>query len=162
LKLWPPIVALGLVAGCARFHPQPLSPAESAYKLESRSLDNPELKTFLEKHPSGHFKDRAALLVAQLTGQLGAACATVKLPPWICTINPWLNQEWPNPTDITLVGGPTVTGTEILVIPEGGTPVSSISAARILAANIPSFILTSETVSVAYGGLTTTALGNAR
>ena len=102
-----------------------------------------------------------ANLVAQLTGQVGAACATVKLPPWICTINPWLNQEWPNPTDITLVGGPTVTGTEILVIPEGGTPVSSISAARILAANIPSFILASETVSVTYAGLTHTALGNA-
>ena len=50
MKLWPAIVALGLVAGCARFHPQPLSPAETATKLEGRSLANPELKTFLEKH----------------------------------------------------------------------------------------------------------------
>jgi hypothetical protein len=97
-----------------------------------------------------------ANLVAQLTGQLGAACAIVKLPPGTCTINPWLNQEWPNPTDITLASGHTVTGTEILMIPEGATPVSSISAAQILAANIPSFILTNESVSVSYAGLTPT------
>jgi len=50
LKFWPAIVVLGLVAGCARFHPQPLSPAETAAGLESRSLGNPELKAFLEKH----------------------------------------------------------------------------------------------------------------
>jgi hypothetical protein len=102
-----------------------------------------------------------ANLVAQVTGQTGSVCATVKLPPGTCTINPWLNQEWPNPTDITLAGGPTVTGTEILMIPEGATPVSSISAAQILAANIPSFILTNESVSVSYAGLTPTPVGNA-
>ena len=50
MKFWPAIAALGLVAGCARFHPQPLSPAETAAGLESRSLGNPELKAFLEKH----------------------------------------------------------------------------------------------------------------
>jgi outer membrane protein TolC len=50
LKYWPAIIALGLVAGCARFHPQPLSPAETAAGLESRSLDNPDLKAFLEKN----------------------------------------------------------------------------------------------------------------
>jgi outer membrane protein, heavy metal efflux system len=49
VKFWPAIVALGLVAGCARFHPKPLSPAETATHLEGRSLGNPELKTFLEK-----------------------------------------------------------------------------------------------------------------
>lgn len=48
MKLWPAIVALGLVVGCARFHPQPLSPAETATSLDSRSLDNPELRAFLE------------------------------------------------------------------------------------------------------------------
>jgi outer membrane protein, heavy metal efflux system len=50
LKYWPAIIALVLVAGCARFHPQPLSPAETAAGLESRSLDNPDLKSFLEKN----------------------------------------------------------------------------------------------------------------
>jgi len=50
LKHWPVIIALGLVAGCARFHSQPLSPAETATNLESRSLDNPDLKAFLEKN----------------------------------------------------------------------------------------------------------------
>src|ERR1019366_878172 len=37
LNYWPAIIALVLVAGCARFHPQPLSPAETAAGLESRS-----------------------------------------------------------------------------------------------------------------------------
>jgi outer membrane protein TolC len=50
LKYWPAIIALVLVAGCARFHPQPLSPAETAAGLERRSLDNPDLKAFLEKN----------------------------------------------------------------------------------------------------------------
>ena len=50
LKHWPVIITLGLVAGCARFHSQPLSPAETATNLESRSLDNPDLKAFLEKN----------------------------------------------------------------------------------------------------------------
>jgi len=44
------MIALGLVAGCARFQPQPLSPAETAAGLESRSLDNPGLKGLLEKN----------------------------------------------------------------------------------------------------------------
>ena len=48
MKYWPAILALGLLAGCARFQPQPLSPAETAAGLESRSLDNPGLKAFLE------------------------------------------------------------------------------------------------------------------
>jgi len=50
VKYWPAIIALALAAGCARFQPQPLSPAQTARGLESRSLDNPELKVFLEKN----------------------------------------------------------------------------------------------------------------
>jgi outer membrane protein, heavy metal efflux system len=50
LKSWPAIVALGLLAGCARFQSQPLSPADTAACLESRSLDNAGLKAFLEKN----------------------------------------------------------------------------------------------------------------
>lgn len=42
-------IALAL-AGCARFHPKPISPAETAAILESRSLTNTVLKTFLEKN----------------------------------------------------------------------------------------------------------------
>lgn len=37
-----------LLTGCARFHSQPLSPAQNAERLESRSLTNAELKLFLE------------------------------------------------------------------------------------------------------------------
>lgn len=50
MKYWPAILALGLLAGCVRFQPQPLSPADTAARLESRSLANPELKAFLEKN----------------------------------------------------------------------------------------------------------------
>jgi len=39
-----------LLAGCARFQPQPLSPTDTAVGLESRTLDNPALKAFLEKN----------------------------------------------------------------------------------------------------------------
>src|SRR5437870_2785963 len=39
---------LGL-AGCVRFEPKPLAPAERATTLESRSLTNAALKKFLEK-----------------------------------------------------------------------------------------------------------------
>ena len=102
-----------------------------------------------------------SVLVAQLTGQTGPICATVKLPPGTCTINPWLNNEWPSPTDITIVGGPTVVGTELLMLPEGATPVSAITGGQILAANIPTITIVNEGVSVSYGGLTHTALGNA-
>jgi len=42
------IAALGLLAGCARFRSEPISPAQTATRLESRSLDSPALKTFLE------------------------------------------------------------------------------------------------------------------
>jgi outer membrane protein TolC len=42
------IIALGLLVGCARFHSQPISPEQTAASLDSRSLDNPALKAFLE------------------------------------------------------------------------------------------------------------------
>jgi cobalt-zinc-cadmium efflux system outer membrane protein len=44
------ISLLCLLAGCARFEHQPLSPTETAGKLESRSLDSPVLKSFLEQN----------------------------------------------------------------------------------------------------------------
>jgi outer membrane protein, heavy metal efflux system len=47
LKCWPAILALGLLTGCVRFQSQPLSPEKTAASLESRSLDNPALKSFL-------------------------------------------------------------------------------------------------------------------
>jgi outer membrane protein TolC len=44
------IIWLCLLAGCVRFEHQPLSPAETGARLESRSLDSPVLKAFLEKN----------------------------------------------------------------------------------------------------------------
>jgi outer membrane protein, heavy metal efflux system len=48
------LAVLWVTAGCARFHPEPISPAESADRLESRSLTNLDVRAFLEqqlKHP---------------------------------------------------------------------------------------------------------------
>ena len=50
MKIWPFILGIVLLSGCARFQPQPISPAETAASLESRSLTNAALKVFLEKN----------------------------------------------------------------------------------------------------------------
>ncbi len=47
LFIWSSIAAL-LTAGCASFHPRPLSPAQTAAALEDRRLDDPKLKDFIE------------------------------------------------------------------------------------------------------------------
>ncbi|SPE60163.1 Outer membrane efflux protein [Verrucomicrobia bacterium] len=43
-----PFLVLGVLAGCSRFQPRPLSPGESAAQLEGRALTNEPLRTFLE------------------------------------------------------------------------------------------------------------------
>ena len=65
------------------------------------------------------------------------------------------------PVSIALSSGPTVTGTEILMVPQGGTPIGSASADQITGANIPSLTITEEAVSVNYDGLQVSAVGNA-
>ena len=50
MKFWPLIFAIALVAGCAHFESQPLSPEKTAAQLESRRLDDPGLKKFLEQN----------------------------------------------------------------------------------------------------------------
>ena len=52
------LLAFGLLlpAGCVRFQPQPLSPANTAAELESRSLTNATLKIFLEKNLQREFE----------------------------------------------------------------------------------------------------------
>jgi outer membrane protein TolC len=47
------LLAALLLAGCARFQPQPLLPARSAAQLEDRSLTNAALKAFLEQNLHG-------------------------------------------------------------------------------------------------------------
>jgi outer membrane protein TolC len=44
------VTAALLLNGCTRFHPQPLVPGKTAAQLESRSLTNSELRTFLEQN----------------------------------------------------------------------------------------------------------------
>ncbi|PYJ61410.1 MAG: TolC family protein [Verrucomicrobia bacterium] len=49
MKYWLPTVSLVLLcAGCARFEPQPISPADTAARLDARRLDDDGLKKFLE------------------------------------------------------------------------------------------------------------------
>jgi outer membrane protein TolC len=50
MKYWPLIFGIPLLAGCAHFKPQPISPDESAAQLESRRLDDADLRKFLEHY----------------------------------------------------------------------------------------------------------------
>ena len=42
-----------VVAGCATYHPEPISPGENAVALENRTLENPRLKKFVELSLAG-------------------------------------------------------------------------------------------------------------
>jgi outer membrane protein TolC len=50
MKYWPFIFGIALLAGCAHFQPQPLSPEKTAAQLESRRLDDVGLKKFLDQN----------------------------------------------------------------------------------------------------------------
>jgi len=43
-------LAVGVLAGCARFEPRPIAPADTASQLDQRRLDAPALKSFLEQN----------------------------------------------------------------------------------------------------------------
>ncbi len=57
MRGWPIILGCFLLAGCARFQPQPLSPAETAIKLEERSLTNSALRAFLQENLKREFTE---------------------------------------------------------------------------------------------------------
>jgi cobalt-zinc-cadmium efflux system outer membrane protein len=57
MKHWPIIFGIVLLAGCAHFKPQPISPDKTAVKLESRRLDDGGLKAFLEQNLGREIKD---------------------------------------------------------------------------------------------------------
>jgi outer membrane protein TolC len=48
MKFWPIILAVTLLAGCAHFHPEPISTESSAAIFEARSLTNENLGAFLQ------------------------------------------------------------------------------------------------------------------
>lgn len=50
------VFALVLLAGCARFQPRPISPADTAARLESRTLEDPAFKASLEKSLQRQFE----------------------------------------------------------------------------------------------------------
>jgi cobalt-zinc-cadmium efflux system outer membrane protein len=54
------ILGIVLFAGCARFHPQPISPEQTAATFDTRSLANPDLQAFLEtNHVTGPWPRRS-------------------------------------------------------------------------------------------------------
>jgi cobalt-zinc-cadmium efflux system outer membrane protein len=50
MKFWPFIFGIVLLAGCAHFQPQPISPEKTAAQLESRRLNDDGLKKFLKQN----------------------------------------------------------------------------------------------------------------
>jgi cobalt-zinc-cadmium efflux system outer membrane protein len=50
MKYWPHIFGIVLLAGCAHYQPEPISPGKTAAQLESRRLDDNGLKKFLEQN----------------------------------------------------------------------------------------------------------------
>jgi outer membrane protein TolC len=50
MKAGPLIAVACVLAGCAKYHPQPLSPAASAGHFDSRTLSDPGLKQFVERY----------------------------------------------------------------------------------------------------------------
>jgi outer membrane protein TolC len=57
MKRGPLILTALMLAGCVRFHPQPLAPETTAAQLEARRLDDAGLRRFLEQNLGREFKD---------------------------------------------------------------------------------------------------------
>jgi cobalt-zinc-cadmium efflux system outer membrane protein len=48
MRFWPIFFGIALLAGCARFKPEPISPEGTAARFDERSLTNSDLRGFLE------------------------------------------------------------------------------------------------------------------
>jgi hypothetical protein len=49
------LMLIAAVAACVRFEPRPLSPEQITSNFESRTIDNPKRKEFLETNRTVHF-----------------------------------------------------------------------------------------------------------
>ncbi|HXT11540.1 MAG TPA: TolC family protein [Candidatus Angelobacter sp.] len=59
MRFWPLIFVIALLAGCAHFTPQPISPQQTAADFDARSLANENLRAFLEtNHITGDWPRR--------------------------------------------------------------------------------------------------------
>jgi outer membrane protein TolC len=56
MKYWPFIFGIALLAGCAHFQPQPISPEKTAAQFEARRIDDDGLKKFLERNLENELK----------------------------------------------------------------------------------------------------------
>src|SRR5580658_7242289 len=52
-KVWPLLCGIAVVAGCAHFQPQPVSPEKTAAQFDARRLDDPGLRTFIATNSGG-------------------------------------------------------------------------------------------------------------
>lgn len=57
MKRWALLLGLVALAGCARFAPRPLAPAQTAAQLEAHSLVAPALRSFVETHLHRNFPE---------------------------------------------------------------------------------------------------------
>jgi outer membrane protein TolC len=57
MKFWLLLLGTALLAGCAHYQPQPVSPEKTASQLESRRLDAAGLKKFLEQNLGREFRN---------------------------------------------------------------------------------------------------------
>ncbi len=57
MKRWALLLGLVALAGCARFAPRPLAPAQTAAQLEAHSLTAPALRSFVETHLHRNFPE---------------------------------------------------------------------------------------------------------
>lgn len=111
------LLASVLLAGCARFHPEPLSPAANADALDARTLDNPWLhRLLLASLPAGKSAVEPSwtldkLTFAALYYQPDLAVANARLA--VSRAGVVTAQQRPNPTlnFSTVFGTGTVAGT---------------------------------------------------
>ena len=114
-----------------------------------------------------------AILVATLTGQSGALAnvnGCVDDDHWGNPTPTWpdgLPGRWGgaltfrDPRTFAFSGSASVQGDRLVILPEGGTDVSSLSETRLLASGIPLITLDEEHVSLNYAGLLHGSLGQA-
>jgi outer membrane protein, heavy metal efflux system len=115
MKYWPLILGIALLAGCAHFQPQLISPEKTAAQLESRQLEDADLKIFLDQNlghklenwPETNWNFQELTLVAfyfhpslevaraqWLVAQAGLKTAAARLNPSV-TVTPGYDSQIP-------------------------------------------------------------------
>jgi hypothetical protein len=111
---------------------------------------------------------RQGVLVAQASGQPGAALAVASGCSWsgdigwtCCPLIVDVSVDWGSGGTSLAVAGAKVTCDHLYITPEGVSLPSQPTAFQITGAMLPPITITSENVTLPYGGLSHTSLGNA-